>query len=231
MESGELPIAPEKYNKTLESVGTKVKLPVDTRDPVVKVAKENYPATPVDDALEEVKKFRRLEQLALEVASPRTRDAIVGQHYILAEGEQPGMARAVRIQQYQEGVPLKKIGFRGILSLGRDNTDTLKSIVADSMKCYLKYGANFDLSGSDERDAIKKDRILNLKRRIFPLRNSSNLMLTKQGIKLIDPNVLGSPFLTKTLKARVMQFLLFASSAADYLILSAARFLPNKREF
>lgn len=227
MEGGELPIAPEKYSQTTESVGTVVKLPIAKENPVVKVSRANYPATSSEQALNQIKKVRYQERVALEMASEKTKAAIVPQEYVLAEGQNKGEAKTLRVQKFIDGTPFKKIGFWKIMNLDHENLLTLKSILRDSMRCYLKYGTNFDLSGSDERDAIKVSRTLNRKRQIFPLSNSSNLFLTKDGIKLIDPNVLGNPGEKNSMKWKLIQFMLFSSTIADYGLLSLAQLIPH----
>lgn len=176
-----------------------------------------------------MKEYRQRERVAIEEATTITKKAIVSQAYVLAEGDTPGTARIVRTQEYVEGIPLKNLGFREIINLSIKQIDTLRAIIADSMKCYLKHGVNYDLIGSDERDARKKSRILNLKRLIFPLRNSNNLFATKDEIKLVDPNVYGNLTKKDSLKTAIIQGLLFLSSAADYLTLTALRFTLKER--
>lgn len=95
------------------------------------------------------------------------------------------------------------------------------SLILDSMKCYLKHRVNFDLFGSDARDDIKNNRGLNIKRIIFPLRNSTNIILSEEGIKFIDADTIGRPGEKFKMTARMFQNLLFLSSAVNYLILSA----------
>ena len=219
-EGGELPIDLNAFSKTTESAGTKVYLPDnDSGGKVFKVGKAEYSARSGKNALEEVKEFRHAENVALATASRRTKEAIVPQQYVLVEGSTRGYARTARVPNYIEGVPLGKLGFAGIMNLDHENIVTLRSILKDSIKCYLTYGTNYDLSGSDEQDAVKKSRLLNLKRLVFPLRHSVNLRLTENGVKLIDPNVLGKPSSKQSLKQQILQGLNFVSSVVDYVLL------------
>lgn len=214
--------------KTIDSIGTKVYLPDSKKGQVIKVSRISSPYTNLATALERVKEYRQREIVATEEAGFITKNAIVPQAYVLAEGETPGTSRIVRTQEYIEGQPLKCLGFGGVMNLSVKQIDTLRAIIADSMKCYLKHGINYDLIGSDERDAIKKSRILNIKRIIFPLRNSNNLFATKDEIKLVDPNIYGKLAKKDTLKAIIIQGLLFLSSAADYFILTGRKLTLKK---
>lgn len=210
-----------QHNKQAESVGTKVKLPDNGEGHVVKFDKVERNSTPIHKLVEDTLKMKRREEVAQAVASKRTKEAIVPQDYVISQGNTPETARIVRTQEYIEGKPLKKLGFAGIINLPDQEIETLKSVLVDSMKCFLQHGTNYDLFGSDISDKQQNERILNIKRLIFPLRNSSNLMITSKGVKLIDPNVLGNPDGKKSIQSMLLQSLLFTSSAADYSILSA----------
>jgi len=229
MDTERLPFDLTSHSKTKESIGTNVYLPDSKEGQVIKVSRINFDCSSLVAALERVKEYRQREIVATEEAGIVTKKAIVPQAYVLAEGDTPGTARIVRTQEYVEGIPLKNLGFREIMNLSIKQIDTLRAIIADSMKCYLKHGVNYDLIGSDERDARKKSRILNLKRLIFPLRNSNNLFATKDEIKLVDPNVYGNLAKKDSLKTAIIQGLLFLSSAADYLTLTALRFTLKER--
>lgn len=225
-ESNNLPFNTETYSKSVESVGTNVLLS-DSKEPAIKVAKHETPYTSIDHLVERAEQMRYQEEVAMEIASERTKEAIVPQDYVIAEGSEEGKGTVVRTQPHVDGTPLKKLGFDNIMNLPDEDITTLKSVLLDSMKCYIKHGTNYDLSGSDERDAREKSRSLNLKRLIFPLRNSSNLYSTPNGIKLIDPNVLGQPDSNQSLKGKILQSLLFTSSAADYALLSANQLMRS----
>lgn len=223
MNTERLPFDLTFHQNIKESIGTKVFLPDSKNGQVIKVSRTSIDYTNLAAALKRVQEYRQREILAIKEAGIVTKKAIVPQAYVLAEGDTPSTTRIIRTQEYVEGVPLKYLGFGGIMNLSSIQVDTLRAIIADSMKCYLKHGVNYDLIGSDERDAIKKSRILNLKRLIFPLRNSNNLFASNDEIKLVDPNVYGNLAKKDTLKAAIIQGLLFLSSAADYLILTARR--------
>lgn len=218
-----LPFNVKDFNKTVESAGTVVHLPAIPEIAVVKVDKYPTKSNPdeskrLEQALNNVKEYRARETIAINMARGLTKTAIVPQEYVLADAGN-GNTKTIRVQEFIDGEPLKKLGFMGVMNLDEKDTKTLKSILIDSMRCYLKYGLNFDLVGSDERDAFKS-KTLYLKRLIFPLRNSSNLLKSESGIRLIDPNVYGNPRGNQNLKESTQQFLLFLSSAADYVLLS-----------
>ena len=215
----QLPFNSSQYPSQTESVGTTVYLPKNKESQVVKVSKRDMITASLIDALREVKELKEREEVAMKVASTKTIEAIIPQEYVLAHGSIPNSTKSVRTQKFIEGTPLKELGFSKIIRLDEHNIKTLKSILKDSMICYIKHGTNYDIFGSDERDVTTKSRKLNIKRLIFPLRNSSNLLLTQNGIKLIDPNVLGSPN-KRTPKSFALQTLLFVSSGVNYALLS-----------
>jgi hypothetical protein len=215
-----LPIDLKNFNeKRTESVGSDVLTPLSKDGAIVKLSKKEYEKNlPLlkQKAIAE----RNREVTAHSMSSSKSREAFIPQLHLIVEGEQFNKARLARIQKFADGQPLKKLGFFGVMSLEKKHLITLRGLIFDSMKCYLKYGVNFDLFGSDERDAFKKSRILNIRRMIFPLRNSSNLVLTKDEIKFVDPDTLGYPDQKKSLTAKSFQLLLFASSFINYLMLS-----------
>jgi hypothetical protein len=220
-----LPFTLDGHNNTVESVGSTVHLPDQKQGVVVKVSKADFPYETTKDALVMAQKYRELEEIAIATARETTQKAILPQTYVVAEGVTPGTARVVRVQKYVEGCPLRQLGFYGIMALGPQDIVSLKSLLADSMRCYLKNGVNYDLVGSDEDHIHKESKLFYLKRLVFPLRNSNNLMKTDDGIKLVDPNVYGGFLKKDHLKFRVQQGLLFASSLANHMILSAKQIL------
>lgn len=221
-----LPFDPSSFRTGTETVGTVVHFPREDNDQVIKVSKRQEVTTSLIDAIQRVKDLREREEVALKSASEITKAAIVPQEYVLASGDDIGTNRIVRTQKYVEGPSFKKIGFAGIMSMDDEHKAALKSILKDSMKCFIEHGTNYDLFGSDERDANGKSRVLNIKRLIFPLRNSSNLIYTKDGIKLVDPNVLSTPD-KPTIKSLALQSILFASSAFNYLMLDVSQKIPG----
>jgi len=155
------------------------------------------------------------------MASPVSRAMMPIQQRMVVEGQERGFSRQMRLQEHVEGKQLKELGFSGLMQLDKQTLINLRSLIVDSIKCYLKHGLNFDLFGSDERDAIKKTRTLNIRRMIFPLRNSSNIIITDAGPQFIDPETLGYPNSKQTLRAKAFQLLIFASSVTNYFILTA----------
>jgi len=226
-EETKLPFDLSGHNRKAETIGTTVYLPDaqgsdPNKDYVVKIGKDSQPyfTNPIE-LLRQVMAERRKERAAVRVASEQTAAAMEPQHYVLVEGSEPGQTRVARVQKYQEGTPLIKLGFSQIMDLEPEKLKQLRSLVKDSIISYIKTGRNFDLFGSDERDAYKKSKMLNIKRCIFPLRNSNNIFSTQDGIKFIDPSVLSDPEAKQRMQSRAIQFLFFLSSVFDYLLLSA----------
>lgn len=225
-EENKLPFDLSEHTRRAETVGTNVYLPDNQsdhhKDYVVKIGRDNQPyfTNPIK-LLRKVVAERRKERAAVNSASKRSTALMEPQHYVVVEGSEPGQTRVARVQKYQEGTPLIKLGFSQIMDLESENLIQLRSLVKDSIMSYLKIGINFDLFGSDERDAYKKSKMLNIKRCIFPLRNSNNIFLTQDGIKFIDPSVLSDPEAKQRIRSRAIQFLFFLSSVFDYLLLSA----------
>lgn len=232
-----MPMAGENFPFNLESfkeepvktVGSQVLMPEanNSAGVVVKVSKKEYPKTD-ENLIGKIAEERKKMELVHSIASEESRKTMPPQQHMIMEGENPDNVRSARIQQYFEGKPLNKIGFYGLMNLEQKHLIALRSLVADSIKCYLKHGVNFDLFGSDERDAIKNSRALNIKRIIFPLRNSSNILLTEDGIKFIDADTIGAPGDKLKLTAKLFQALLFVSSVVNYLILST-KIVSNKK--
>lgn len=216
-----LPFKVPEGDKKFESVGTNV-LVTPNGESVIKISKRQYPSVPLKDALIKIKNLRLRESLAYSEASQRTRESIIPQSYVLAQGSEIGTSRSIRTQKYVEGLPLKKIGFNGILKLPNSRKADILSILSDSMKFYLRHGTNYDLFGSDINDYPKNLRIQTFKRIFFPLGSSSNLLVSNSGVKLVDPNTRGLPDSRRSLKTMVIEGLIFSSTLVNYLILKAS---------
>ncbi len=230
--SGENPFLPfdlSGHPRQTESVGTNVFLPAQKEKPVVKIGKQKVPAKPVQEALNKTLEFRRLEEIAREIASPHSQKAIVPQEYVLAQGTEPESSHIVRTQKFVKGVPLKNLGFQGILSLDQNNLDTLRSLCLDSLRCFIKTGVFYDLIGSDAEDSKSRTLSQRAKRIIFPLRNSYNLFLAPEGIKLVDPNVFRLFPNRSPLRRLLVQAAMGVSLLSNYFLLTAVKPFRKKR--
>ena len=191
-----LPIDLKYYPQLVRSVNTDVYIPSNSSEPVVKVTREEVRvglADGVRQVFTSVEQIKRQEEAAFELIPEASRSALVAQDYFVGQGEEPNTAHVVRIQKKIDGLPLSKLSYQEIMSLPLKDLATLRELLKASIKCYLKYGIHYDLSGSDNRDAYKKSSWSNFIRLLFPFRTSNNLMVTDKGIKLIDPNIFGHP--------------------------------------
>lgn len=217
--AGRLPFNPNNYGSTVESRGTIVFLPTldSGLSEVVKIPRDSQRYDDLDVALGFVVTQRNAEMLLRETAGPVTKQAVVPQTYVLADGVEPNSCRVVRVQEYVDGRPLKHVGFGGIMRMDLSDLGTLKTILKDSIRCYLKHGVNYDLVGSGSQGILESNIWLNIKKLTFPLRSSSNLFMTDTGIKLVDPSVCENK---GDMRSVVGQGLLFVSSVFDYLLLA-----------
>ncbi|MFA5828735.1 MAG: hypothetical protein WC841_05260 [Candidatus Shapirobacteria bacterium] len=222
-----LPFDLNHHHNTTESKSTNVYLPDSGQGVVVKVAKDNFWDHTPHQAWNEAKKLRTLEELTLRTAGEQARQSIVAQSYLVVGGTAPGTSRIARIQQFVEGTPLNKLGLKGILSLPPADITQLRCILFDSMKCYLRYGVNYDLIGRDESVPDKMSLLFIVDRAVFSLRHSNNLFKTQEGIKLIDPNTPGTEKGEKSLTNKALQGILFVSAATNYLLLSVRQFFHH----
>lgn len=159
MDIERLPFDMDHSTQIAETQSTVVMLLGEGRK-VVKISKLEVPVSSVESAISSVSQLRDQEKKPEPIYSPRTRKAILPQFYVLANGQKKGA------QVFTEGQRLQDLGWKGILKLGKEQRETFKSILKDSVRCYLKYGHSLDILGCGKGEVIGCPKPASLKRRL-----------------------------------------------------------------